>query len=132
MTNSTALDEFACLLKPSSVVIRTAPFASNIHMAPYHYCSGFSKYWYEHHLAQHGFRIKKSLIPNGDWYVLLLQEITRLGGLERQRGNWSWPFVYLRGNKRAEDLVCFGWQCVAAKDNGVTRWQQGMQQDSEL
>lgn len=122
-----ALDEFARLLKPGGVVILTAPFASNVHMAPYHYCSGFSKYWYEHHLAQRGFRIE-SLTPNGDWYALLLQEITRLGGLERQRGNWSWPFAYayallgllyfkLRGNKRAEDLACFGWQCVAVKQS---------------
>lgn len=120
-----ALDEFARLLKPGGVVILTAPFGSNVHMAPYHYCSGFSKYWYEYHLAQRGFHIE-SLIPNGDWYALLLQEITRLGSLERQRGNWSWPFAYayallgliyfkLRGNKRAEDLACFGWQCVAIK-----------------
>lgn len=40
-----ALDEFARLLKPGGVMILTAPFASVVHMAPYHYCSGFSKYW---------------------------------------------------------------------------------------
>ena len=78
-----------------------------------------------YHLAQRGFRIE-SLTANGDWYALLRQEITRLGGLERQRGNWSWPLAYayallgllyfkLRSNKRAEDLACFGWQCVAVK-----------------
>lgn len=120
-----ALDEFARLLKPGGIMILTAPFASNVHMAPYHYCSGFSKYWYEHHLAQRGFRIQ-TLVANGDWYSTLRQEITRLGGMERQRGNWTWPFAYaysllalvyfkLRSNKRAEDLACFGWQCVAVK-----------------
>ena len=120
-----ALDEFARLLKPGGVVILTAPFSSNVHMAPYHFCSGFSKYWYEHHLTKRGFQIE-SLIANGDWYALLLQEITRLGGLERQNFNWSWPFAYaysllgiiyfkLRSNKLAEDLACFGWQCVAVK-----------------
>ena len=120
-----ALDEFARLLKPKGVLILTAPFSSNVHMAPYHYCSGFSRYWYVHHLTLRGFRIE-SLIGNGDWYALLLQEITRLGGLERLRGNWAWPFAYfyallglvyfkLRGNKYAEDLACFGWQCVAIK-----------------
>ena len=31
-----ALDEFARLLKPGGVVILTAPFSSNVHMAPYH------------------------------------------------------------------------------------------------
>jgi len=120
-----ALDEFARLLKPGGVMILTAPFASNVHMAPYHYCSGFSKYWYAHHLARRGFRIQ-TLVANGDWYSLLRQEITRLGGLERQRNNWSWPFAYayallglayfkLRSNKRAEDVACFGWHCIAVK-----------------
>lgn len=120
-----ALDEFARLLKPGGVLILTAPFASNVHMAPYHYCSGFSKYWYEHHLALRGFKLSE-LSANGDWYALLRQEITRLGGLERQRGNWAWPLAYayallglayfrLRGKLRAEDVACFGWQCIAVK-----------------
>lgn len=120
-----AIDEFARLLKRGGVLILTAPFSSNVHMAPYHFCSGFSKYWYEHHLALRGFEIRQ-LTPNGDWYALLRQEITRLGGMERTRANWSWPIAYvyallgvmyfkLRAGKRADDLACFGWQCVAIK-----------------
>jgi ubiquinone/menaquinone biosynthesis C-methylase UbiE len=120
-----ALDEFARLLKPGGVLILTAPFASNVHMAPYHFCSGFSKYWYQHHLEQRGFQIQ-TLVANGDWYALMQQELTRLGGLERQRGNWVWPLAYayavlgllyfrLRSPISAEDLACFGWQCVAVK-----------------
>jgi SAM-dependent methyltransferase len=31
-----ALDEFTGLLKPDGVMILTAPFSSNVHMAPYH------------------------------------------------------------------------------------------------
>jgi ubiquinone/menaquinone biosynthesis C-methylase UbiE len=120
-----ALDEFARLLKPGGVAILTAPFSSNVHMAPYHYCSGFSKYWYQYHLTLRNFEIQE-LTPNGDWYALLKQEITRLGGLDRLRGSWTWPLAYLygvlgfsyyklRGNQGAEDLACFGWQCVAVK-----------------
>jgi SAM-dependent methyltransferase len=120
-----ALDQFARLLKPGGMLILTAPFGSVVHMAPFHFCAGFSKYWYEHHLAQRGFEIME-LSPNGDWYALLRQEITRLGGLERSKGNWVWPLAYayallgvlyfkLRANKRDYDLACFGWQCVAIK-----------------
>lgn len=120
-----ALDEFARLLRPAGTLILTAPFGSNVHMAPYHYCSGFSRYWYEHHLPQRGFIIGE-LVPNGDWYAVLRQEITRLGGMERSRGNWSWPLAYLygmlglayfriRAKRSASDLACLGWQCVAAK-----------------
>jgi ubiquinone/menaquinone biosynthesis C-methylase UbiE len=79
------LDEFARLLKPGAVMILTAPFASNVHMPPYHYCSGFSEYWYEYHLAQRSFRIE-TLTANGDWYALLLQEISRLGGARTSTG----------------------------------------------
>lgn len=120
-----ALDEFERLLKPGGVVILTAPFSSNVHMAPFHFCTGFSKYWFEYHLEKRGFRIEE-LTANGDWYSLLLQEITRLGGLERINGNILFPFAYayallgifyfkVRGKKSAEDLACFGWHCQAVK-----------------
>ncbi len=120
-----ALDEFKRLLRVGGVLILTAPFGSNVHMAPFHFCSGFSKYWYEFHLPLRGFDMAE-LTPNGDWYALLAQEISRLGGLERQRASWSWPLAYvysllgrlyfkLRPDKRAEDVACFGWHCVAVK-----------------
>ncbi len=120
-----ALDEFARLLSPGGRLILTAPFSSLVHMAPYHFCSGFSRYWYEHHLKNRGFEIIE-LTANGDWFAWLHQELRRLGGLERQRGNWSWPLAYMlvllgaayfaiRGKVAATDLACFGWHCVAIK-----------------
>lgn len=120
-----ALDEFARLLKRGGKLIITAPFASLVHMAPYHYCTGFSRYWYEHHLPARGFAIEE-LTANGDWFAYAEQEIARLGSMERQRDNWSWPIAYaysmlgllyfrVRGRRRAEDLACFGWHCVATK-----------------
>ena len=120
-----ALDEFARLLRPGGKLIVTAPFSSNVHQAPFHFCTGFSKYWYEHHLPLRGFEIA-SLEPNGDWFELLRQELWRIGSVERKRGNRSWPLAYglgllgmayfrIRGCIKATDLACFGWQCVATK-----------------
>lgn len=120
-----ALDEFYRLLKPGGKLILTAPFASLVHFAPYHYCSGFSQYWYEYHLTKRKFLIDE-LSPNGDWFSFCQQELKRLGGMERKLGNWSWPLAYLLGaagivyfklRKKidASDVACFGYHCVAVK-----------------
>jgi SAM-dependent methyltransferase len=120
-----ALDEFARLLKPGGMVIITAPLASNVHMAPFHYCAGFSRYWYEHHLSKRGFQIQE-LAANGDWYALLREEIGRLGGLGRSRRNRAWPLAYayalirmlyfkVRAQQSTDDLACFGWHRFAVK-----------------
>ena len=42
--------EFSRLLKKDGKLILTAPFNSLTHYAPYHYSTGFSKYYYEKHL----------------------------------------------------------------------------------
>jgi Caenorhabditis protein of unknown function, DUF268. len=78
----------ARLLKPGGKLILTAPFASLVHFAPYHYCTGFSRYWYEHHLPQSGFRIEE-LTPNGDWFAYCRQELTRLGSMARRYEDWT-------------------------------------------
>jgi len=119
------LDEFERLLKPGGTLILTAPFASLVHFAPYHYCSGFSRYWYEYHLIRRGFQIEE-LMPNGDWFALCRQEILRLGNMARIYGHRIWPMAYMLGilfelyfrtqrRRQADDLACFGWQCVAIK-----------------
>ena len=120
-----AIQEFFRLLKPNGILIITAPFASNVHMAPHYFYSGFSRFWYQHHLEKHGFQIKE-LTPNGDWFAFLRQEISRLGGVERVRKSWTWPLAYLyaligrlyfaiRPKTVEADLACFGWHCLAVK-----------------
>lgn len=121
-----ALDEFARLLKPGGKLIVTAPFASLVHFAPYHYATGFSRYWYEYHLPPRNFEIQE-LTPNGDWFSYAKQEMLRLPGMARRYGDWCWPLAYLvagigfiyfslRGKSRSStDVACFGWHCVAVK-----------------
>ncbi len=121
-----AIDEFERLLKPGGQLILTAPFASLVHFAPYHYASGFSRYWYEYHLPQRNFEIQ-SLMPNGDWFAYLKQEVFRLPSMARRYGDWHWPLAYVvagmgflyfslrRASRSAADVACFGWHCVAVK-----------------
>lgn len=121
-----AVDEFSRLLKPGGKLIITAPFASIVHFAPYHYATGFSRYWYEYHLPLRNFAIEE-LLANGDWFSYSKQEILRLPRMARQYGDWCWPLAYLvavssliyfairKNTRTAEDVACFGWHCVATK-----------------
>ncbi len=121
-----ALDEFRRLLKPDGKLIITAPFASFVHFAPYHYATGFSSYWYEHHLPIRKFDIEE-LSSNGDWFGYVRQEMFRLPAMVRKYGAWHWPFAYAIGalgaiyislindKNNSHRLACFGWQCVARK-----------------
>ena len=121
-----AVKEYSRLLKPGGILILTAPFASMVHFAHYHYVTGFSRYWYEYHLPLWQFEFQE-LTPNGDWFSYVKQEILRLHRMARRYGDWCWPLSYLvagvavlyfsiRGKSRtADDIGCFGWHCVAAK-----------------
>ena len=62
-----ALLEFARILKPGGQLLLTAPMRSGIHMAPYHFYGGFSRYWYEHFLPLSGFRVDQ-IEENGGFF----------------------------------------------------------------
>jgi ubiquinone/menaquinone biosynthesis C-methylase UbiE len=59
-----AIREFARLLRSGGQLIITAPFASLTHQAPYHFSTGFNRYFYEKHLDEYGFEITE-IAPNG-------------------------------------------------------------------
>lgn len=72
-----ALRELARLLRPGGPLILTAPFCSLTHFAPYHFTTGFNRYWYEHWLPAVGVDITE-ITPNGDFFSYLAQETRRL------------------------------------------------------
>jgi|SRR6266851_1714275 len=72
-----AIKEFSRLLRSGGHLIITAPFCSLTHLAPYHFYSGFNKYFYRTHLPAYGFEIIE-LQENGNFFEYLAQEIRRI------------------------------------------------------
>ena len=71
------LDEMARLIKVGGSFIITAPFWSLTHFAPFHYATGFNRYFYEHHLGRLGFEII-DMVPNGNFFECIGQEVRRI------------------------------------------------------
>src|ERR1700761_3715480 len=67
----------ARLLRPGGTFIITAPFWSLTLFAPYHYATGFNRYFYELHLGRLGFDIA-DLVPNGNFFECVGQEVRRV------------------------------------------------------
>lgn len=118
------------LVKPGGLVVITAPFMSITHFAPYHFATGFNRYFYEHHFRVAGFEIKQ-LEPNGNFF-----DHASLGPKQARRvfqetfgrqppiigfvlSRLAW--LSLRGwAKRDKDnasaaSACLGWNVVAAR-----------------
>jgi len=72
-----ALRELARLLKLGGTLIVTAPFCSLTHFAPYHFATGFNRYFYSHHLCALGFEIT-DMIENGNFFEYMAQEVRRI------------------------------------------------------
>lgn len=123
-----ALAEFARLLRPGGQLILTAPFASLTHYAPYHFCSGFNRYFYEKHLPLHGFTIA-DLQENGNFFEFVAQELRRVPVVgSRYAGSklrvWEQGALYLvvamlqrlsARDSGSKELLNFGCQVRAVK-----------------
>lgn len=125
-----ALKEFSRLLRPSGQLIITAPFCSLTHFAPYHFATGFNRYFYLHHLSRLGFE-NIEIVENGNFFEFVAQELRRVDHMAQTYCNERpGPFVRLAqrvllrylnsaslSDKGSKDLLNFDLQVIARKSS---------------
>jgi SAM-dependent methyltransferase len=108
-----AVEEMARLLKIGGAFIITAPFWSLTHFAPYHYATGFNRYFYEHHLGRLGFEVT-DMVPNGNFFECIGQEVRRIQDMaQRFAGDAPTPL-----ERYAMQIVLAMSQRMSAADRG--------------
>lgn len=94
-----AIKEFTRLLKRGGQLIITAPFCSLTHFSPYHFYSGFNRYFFETHLPSFGYHIV-DLQENGNFFEFLSQEIRRIPYVAKRYAKcrphfWEYGAIFL-------------------------------------
>jgi len=123
-----ALIEFQRLLKKSGTLILTAPFCSLTHFAPYHYSTGFNRYFYEYHLEGLGFKLG-NIKTNGNFFEYLGQEIHRIPSMADKFTSQKASRIeriamkivltmlerFSKNDTTSDEVLCFGYQMIAIK-----------------
>ena len=108
-----ALVELTRVLKPGGKLILTAPFASLTHYSPYHFATGFNKYYYEYHLNELKFK-SIEITANGNYFEFLAQEIRRIKTISFKYSNIKMGFLI----KIAINIVLYFLNKSTKKDSG--------------
>lgn len=123
-----AIKEFARLLKPGGLLVLTAPFCSLTHYAPYHYSTGFNRYWYQHHIEKNGLLVEE-IETNGGYFDYLSQEMERVPDVAGRYAASKPTLLDLIGiiivrrmlqrfrkrDSNSSELLCFGYHVVARR-----------------
>lgn len=123
-----AIKELTRLLKKGGYFIITAPFCSLTHFAPYHFYSGFNKYFYEEWLPKYGCEIIE-ISQNGNFFEYIAQELRRLPSTANRYSKdkikimeYIAIYIILKALKRlankdrnSNELLCWGYHILARK-----------------
>jgi ubiquinone/menaquinone biosynthesis C-methylase UbiE len=123
-----AIKEFSRLLTKGGHLIITAPFCSLTHFAPYHFYTGFNRYFYQEHLSKNGFDIIE-LVENGNYFEYLGQEVRRIPSIGEKYANKKPTLIqslamkivlsmldqFTKKDTGSSDLLHFGCQVHAIK-----------------
>lgn len=124
-----AIKEFARILKSKGRLILTAPFCSQTHFAPFHFCTGFNIYWYREILKKYGFEIIEYQ-TNGNYFDFLCQELLRAPLVIKKYSFLSYlgfvsylvtvPLTLLlvamsKLSRNSETQLCFGYHVLAKR-----------------
>lgn len=123
------IKEFSRLLRKGGKLILTAPFTSMTHFAPYHFATGFNRFFYEYHFPKAGLKIE-TLDFNGNYFDFIAQELQRMDHVALQYANDQPSWMEYQALKavrkmterfaakgsRTTELLALGIHIVAAKE----------------
>ena len=123
-----AMAELARLLRPGGTLVVTAPFCSLTHFSPYHFSTGFNRYWYETQLERNNLVVEE-MEANGNYFEYIAQEVKRIRPTAKSYTS-SKPRLYEKlamhivnrmlhrfsfQDQGSNQLLCYGYHVAATK-----------------